>query len=165
MVENVTTNDAPKRSLLSKIKSLSKKAKIIIAAGAVVLLGGGGAFAYAAIQSPEATVGLAFASAFAGPHPSGNLDIKAEGAALNGDASIDIFTADTGSEIVMKLSANVVGQPVGATLNVVSAKSGDIYLNLADFDTLGSYLTNSGMLSQSAALTYGNVLRLSLIHI
>mgnify|MGYP006270164093 CR=1 FL=1 len=158
MSDQTTTSDAPKTSFLTKIKGLSQKAKLIIAAGVVVLLGGGTAFAYAAIQSPENTVGLAIASAFTGSHPSGNLDIKAEGAALSGDASLDIFNSDTGVALKLKVAATLAGQPVGATLNVVSAKSGDLYLNLDEYSTLASYLQNSGMVPSAAVAAYETVL-------
>ena len=158
MDEQGTETVAPKASLLAKLKNVSKKTKIIIAAGVALLLGGGSAFAYSALQSPEAVVGLALASAFTGAHPSGNLDVNAAGAALNGDASMDIYTADSGSGLKLTVTATLAGQPVGATLSAVTAKNGDVYINLANFDSLGKYLVSSATLDAASEAFYARTI-------
>lgn len=135
-----------KKSIFAKIAGLSAKVKIATAAGLVVLVGGGGAFAYSALNSPDAVVGLALASVFGEAHPSFEVSADVKSASLNGSGSLDVYTADAGSLLSIKASADVSGQAVGATLNVLGSKSGDVYLNLADFDSLGAYLITSGLL-------------------
>lgn len=137
---------ATKQSLFAKIGAISTKVKIIIASTVVVVLGGGGAFAYSAYQSQDVVLGMAIASVFTEAHPSFevSVDYKAEGA--GGSGSMTLMTADSGSSISLTGSANLNGQPVGATLNIVSSKEGDIYANLADFDSLGYYLVTAGIL-------------------
>ena len=143
------TTPATKTSLFAKIGAISTKAKILVASGLVVLLGGGGAFAYSAYQSQDVVLGMAIASVFTEAHPSFeiSLDYTAEG--TSGSGSMTLFTADAGSSISVTGSANLNGQPVGATLNMVSSKEGDIYANLSDFDSLGYYLVTSGILPES----------------
>ncbi len=137
---------AAKKSIFAKIAGLSTKVKIASAAGLVVLLGGGGAFAYSALNTPDAVVGLALASVFGEAHPGFEVSADVKSATTNGSGTIDIYTADTGSLLTLKASAMVNEEQIGATLNVLASKAGDVYLNLADFDSLGAYIITSGLL-------------------
>ena len=135
-----------KKSIFAKIAGLSAKVKIFTAAGLVVLVGGGGAFAYGALNTPEAVVGLALASVFSDSHTSFEISADIQSNQITGTGTLDIFTADAGALLSLKASTKLGGQPIGATLNVISAKAGDVYANLSDFDSLGAYLVTAGLL-------------------
>lgn len=138
-----------KKSLFAKLGAISTKAKILAASGLVVVLGGGGAFAYSVYQSPDVVVGMAIASVFTEAHPSLEVSLDYQAEAASGSGSMTLMTADAGTSISLQGSANLNGQPVGATLNLLSSKAGDIYANLSDFDSLGYYLVTSGILPES----------------
>ena len=135
-----------KKSIFAKIAGLSAKVKIATAAALVVLVGGGGAFAYSAFNTPEAVVGLALASVFGDAHPSFEISADIQSSQITGTGTLDIFTADAGALLSLKATAKLGGQPLGATVNVISSKAGDVYANLSDFDSLGGYLVTSGLL-------------------
>jgi len=144
-----TTTVAANKSVFAKIAALSAKTKIATAAVLVVLLGGGGAFAYTTLNTPDAIVGLAIAGAFSGSHPSFEISADIKSGGSNGTGTLEVYTADTGSLLSLKAGATVGGMPIGATLNVVSSKAGDVYANLSDFDSLGAYLVMAGFLPES----------------
>ena len=147
-----------KKSIFAKIAALSSKVKIAIAAALVVLIGSGGAFAYSAFNTPEAVVGLALAGAFSEAHPSFEVDVNVKSQGINGSGSLTLYTADSGSLASIKAQADIAGNPVGATLNIMAAKSGDIYANLADFDSLGYYLVTAGLLPEPTVTSARGVL-------
>jgi hypothetical protein len=147
-----------KKSILAKLAGLSTKVKIITAASVSLLIGGGGAFAYSALNTPEAIVGLALAGAFSEAHPSLEVDVAIKSPAANGSGSVTLYTSDAGSLAAIKAQADIAGQPVGATLNVLAAKSGDIYANLADFDSLGYYLVTTGLVPEPTVTSARGVL-------
>jgi len=132
--------------VFTRLMAMSKRAKVIAGATVLVLVGGGSAFAYTAYQSPDVVVATALASAASQSHPSYKMDVTVSAGSLNGVGNLDIATSDSGSYISAKIQAAVMAQQLGATLNMVSDKSGDLYLNLADFDSIGQYLTQSGLL-------------------
>ncbi len=147
-----------KKSFFAKIAGLSLKVKLATAAGLVVLVGGGSAFAYSALNTPDAVVGLALASVFGDANPSFEVSADVQSNGVKGSGTIDIYSSSTGALLSLKASADVNGQPVGATLNVLGAKSGDVYLNLADFDSLGAYLVTSGLLPMNTVNSARTVL-------
>ncbi|MEN9714668.1 MAG: hypothetical protein RJA35_135 [Actinomycetota bacterium] len=144
-----TTTVAAKKSVFAKIAALSAKTKIATAAGLVVLLGGGGAFAYTTLNTPDAIVGLAIAGAFSGSHPSFEISADINSGGSGGTGTLDVYTADAGSLLSLKAAAKLNGMPIGATLNVVSSKAGDVYANLSDFDSLGAYLVMAGLVPEA----------------
>ena len=92
---------------------------------------------------------MAIASVFTEAHPSLEVSLDYQAEAASGSGSMTLMTADAGTSISLQGSANLNGQPVGATLNLLSSKAGDIYANLSDFDSLGYYLVTSGILPES----------------
>ena len=128
-----------------KISALSKKTKIAVSAGLTVLIAGGGV-AYAALQTPEAVVGQAFASLFTQSNPSFLVSGDLKSAGVSGSANIELDTASDASLMRISANADISGMLVGATLNVVSAKSGDAYLNLSEFETLANFISQTGLI-------------------
>ncbi|MFM7029858.1 MAG: hypothetical protein ACKOWK_02180 [Micrococcales bacterium] len=149
---------AQNRGVLGRIAALSKRTKIVVALVAVALLGGGGAYAYTAYQSPDVVVATALGSLAAQAHPSGVVDLKISSSGINATGSVTYANADDASLLSTKLEATLLATKLGATLNVVSTKSGDTYLNLADFDSVGSYLVQSGFLSDATFTSLKKVL-------
>lgn len=127
-----------------KLAALTAKVKIWIAAGLVVLIGGAGA-AFAVYQSPDVVVGQAFGSLFSESNPSYVIDADLQSVMASGSASLEVDTASEGNLLSLQANVNVQGTPIGATLNLLSAKSGDAYLSLSDFDTLAAYLAAAGL--------------------
>jgi hypothetical protein len=138
--EQTIAPSASKASLFARIKNSSKRTKLIAAATAVVVLGGGGAAGYAALQTPEAVVGVALGSAFSATNPSYEIDATLSGPTLAGSATVMTYTSDTGAAISLNVNGTFLQQKVGATLNEISDSEGNIYLNLADYSTLATFL-------------------------
>lgn len=128
-----------------KLSALSAKTKIAVSAGLVVLVAGGGV-AYAALQTPEAVVGQALGSLFTQSNPSFVITGELKSAALSGSTNVELDTSSDASLIRISANADVSGMPVGATLNVVSSKSGDAYLNLSEFETLANFISQTGLI-------------------
>ena len=128
-----------------KLSALSAKAKIGASAGLVLLLAGGGV-AYAALQTPEAVVGQAFASLFTQSNPSLIISGDLKSPSLSGSTQIELDTASDGSLLTVSANADFSGLPVGATLKVLSAKAGDAYLNLSEFETLANFVSQTGLI-------------------
>ena len=128
-----------------KLSALSAKTKIAVSAGLVVLVAGGGV-AYAALQTPEAVVGQALGSLFTQSNPSFVITGELKSAALSGSTNVELDTSSDASLIRISANADVSGMPVGATLNVVSSKSGDAYLNLSEFETLANFISKTGLI-------------------
>lgn len=128
-----------------KLSALSAKTKIAVSAGLVVLVAGGGV-AYAALQTPEAVVGQAFGSLFTQSNPSFLITGELKSATLSGSTNVELDTSSDASLIRISANADVSGMPLGATLNVVSSKSGDAYLNLSEFETLANFISQTGLI-------------------
>ena len=120
----------------SKFKKLSKRTKALIGGGLAALLATGGWFAYSASQTPEAFIGSAFASLVKVAHPGFELTADLNNADYRGRGSLDIYTADSGTGLKLNVAGFVANRKVGASLNVLSMKNGDLYGNLADYQDL-----------------------------
>lgn len=152
------TTKAKKPSLLAKIKGLSKKAKIITASAIVVVLGAGGASAYALYNSPEAVLGQAIGSLFGEKNPSYDLNLDVNTGTISGNALIKIATGDGNTQVDSTVTANFLGNNLGANLKVVADKDGNIYAKLSDFNSLTDFLVNAGQLPPSIATSLQQVL-------
>lgn len=157
MTEQAHTQPA-KTSLLAKLKGLSKKAKIITASAVVVLLGVGGGTAYALYNSPEAVLGQAIGSLFGEKNPSYELDLDLNTGTISGNANIVIATGDGNALVDSTVTANFLGNNLGANLKVVTDKDGNLFVKLSDFTTLADFLVNAGQLPGSVATTLQQVL-------
>ncbi|MEI8231792.1 MAG: hypothetical protein WCG32_04430 [Actinomycetes bacterium] len=150
---------AEKTSLIKKFKNAPKRTKLIVAGVTGALLISGGAGAYAVYQAPDTVVAQAIVSLVTTQNPSYELDLTGTSSGLDGSIQLLTYSSDKGTALELNIKAKVVGQDAGATLNVVSDKGGDFYLNLANFSTLASILEQLGYLpsatiqSLSAALT------------
>lgn len=120
---------------------------------------GGGSLAYAAYQAPEMVIGQALGSTFAQANPSFTLDLSSDNTDLGGTATLDVATAPIGSKLSLKLAGKYMGSDIGATLNVLAAKTGNYYLNLEKFDSLAKYLLSTGMVSQMEIDAYSKLLK------
>ena len=127
------------------------------ALGAVVLLlGGGGAWAYNAYQSPTTVIGMAIGSLFGQKNAAYDVTVKTVGngvQGLKGSLNMAISSGDVGSDLKALLSIDLGGQNIGATVEAVSAKSGDAYLSLSKFDTLLTLVKALGVLPATADLS------------
>ena len=150
MTEQAKTKPA-KTSLLAKLKGLSKKTKIITASAVVVLLGVGGGTAYALYNSPEAVLGQAIGSLFGEKNPSYELDLDLNTGTVSGTAKINIATGDGNTQVDSTVTANFLGNNLGANLKIVADKDGNLYAKLSDFNTLTDFLVNAGQLPPSIA--------------
>jgi hypothetical protein len=158
-VENETLEAIrPKASLLTKIASLNRTTKIVVVAAIATVLSGGTAFAYASLQSPNTLVGLALASAFTSKHPSGNITGTLSSSNGTAAGSLDYYTSDVGTALKLSLDGTLTSTHVGATLNLVTAKNGDSYINLEKFDGLGNSLFHGGALTSTMVNTYAKAL-------
>ncbi|NCA08126.1 MAG: hypothetical protein EBS85_05310 [Micrococcales bacterium] len=131
------TSAAEKTSLLKKFKKSSKRTKLIVAGVTSVVLVSGGVSAYAVYQSPDTVIAQAIVSLVTTSNPSFEMDFSGNTSGV--DATLQMFTA-------------------GATLNVVADKTGDIYLNLANFSTLASALEQTGLAPNSMIQAYSSAL-------
>jgi hypothetical protein len=169
MDENITEQPtkvaASKAFTISRLKKLSLKVKVAVAAGLVVLVGGGAALAVSALNSPDALVGIAIGSLFGEAHPSFEIGVDVESQGVSGSGTLDVYTADSGALVSLNAVANLGTTPVGATLNLMRAKSGDVYLGLTDFDSLSNYLILSGMVPAATVTKVANVLSSSWVKI
>lgn len=157
MTEQAKTKPA-KTSLLAKLKGLSKKTKIITASAVVVLLGVGGGTAYALYNSPEAVLGQAIGSLFGEKNPSYELDLDLNTGTISGTAKINIATGDGNTQVDSTVTANFLGNNLGANLKIVADKDGNLYAKLSDFNTLTDFLVNAGQLPPSIATSLQQVL-------
>ena len=157
MTEQAKTKPA-KTSLLAKLKGLSKKTKIITASAVVVLLGVGGGTAYALYNSPEAVLGQAIGSLFGEKNPSYELDLDLNTGTISGTAKINIATGDGNTQVDSTVTANFLGNNLGANLKIVADKDGNLYARLSDFNTLTDFLVNAGQLPPSIATSLQQVL-------
>ena len=146
----VTAEKVSRGGVFGRIAALSKRAKIIVAAVALAVVGGGGAFAYNAYQAPDMVVATALGSLAAQAHPSGTVDLKISSGGMIVNGTINYASSDAASSASAKIQANIMAMPLGATVNLVSTKSGDAYLSLSDFDSIGQYATQSGFLSDAS---------------
>lgn len=157
--EGSLESTAEKSSLIKKFKAAPKRTKLIIAGVTGALLISGGAGAYAVYQSPDTVVAQAVVSLVTAQNPSYELDLTGAASGLDGTIQLFTYESDKGTALELNIKAKVGGQDAGATLNAVSDKNGDYYLNLANFSTLASILEQTGYLpsstiqSLSAALT------------
>ncbi|MEY4310155.1 MAG: hypothetical protein RLZ71_81 [Actinomycetota bacterium] len=157
MTEKAQTKPA-KTSLLAKLKGLSKKTKIITASAVVVLLGVVGGTAYALYNSPEAVLGQAIGSLFGEKNPSYDLNLELNTGTISGSAKIDIATGDGNTQVDSTVTANFLGNNLGANLKIVADKDGNLYAKLSDFNTLTDFLVNAGQLPPSIATNLQQVL-------
>lgn len=148
-----------KTSLIKRFKNAPKRTKLIAAGVTGVVLISGGVSAYAVYQSPETVIAQAIVSLATTSNPSYELDVSGMASGLDGTLQLFTYQSDKGTALELNVKAKVAGQVAGATLNAISDKSGDFYLNLANFSTLATLLEQSGYLPSatiqalSAALT------------
>lgn len=152
------TTKSKKPSLLAKLKGLSKKAKIITASSVVVVLGAGGTTAYALYNSPEVVLGQAIGSLFGEKNPSYELDLELNTGTISGNALIKVATGEGNTQIDSTVTANFLGNNLGANLKVVADKDGNLYAKLSDFTTLADFLVNAGQLPGPIATSLQEVL-------
>jgi hypothetical protein len=152
------TSAAEKTSLLKKFKKSSKRTKLIVAGVTSVVLVSGGVSAYAVYQSPDTVIAQAIVSLVTTSNPSFEMDFSGNTSGV--DATLQMFTysSDKGAALEMNIKGNLAGQDAGATLNVVADKTGDIYLNLANFSTLASALEQTGLAPSSMIQAYSSAL-------
>lgn len=163
--EQTYAEDAAKESIVSKISKMSTKFKVGLAAGLALLIGGGAALASSAMNTPDAIVGMAIGSLFSEAHPSLEIGVNLDSQVVSGSGTLDVYTSDTGSLVSLTAEANVLSSPVGATLNLMSSKSGDVYLGLSNFDSLSNYLIQSGLVPAPLVINVANVLSSSWVKI
>jgi len=135
-----------KTGILDKIKAAPKRTKLIAAGVAAVVVVSGGVASYAALQTPDAVVAQAIVSLVTTQNPSYEVDLGGSASGLDGTIKLFTYSSDKGTALELKVNGKVVGQDAAATLNVVEAKNGDTYLNLADFSSLATLLTELGYL-------------------
>ena len=140
------------------LAALSLKTKLI-AGGAALVVAGGGVTGYVIYQSPDVVVGQAFGSLLSGENPSFLFDASLKSDYLSGEASLEIDTAKTGSLASMTASADYMNQNLGATLKVLSDKSGDAYVQLSDFDLLASFVVDLGYLPEDSVASVSSLLK------
>lgn len=137
---------AKRGSLIKRFKSAPKRTKLIVAGVTGFLLISGGVSAYAVYQSPDVVIAQAFVSLVTQDKPSYELDANLSSPSLDGTLKLSAYSSDKGTALELNVNATVAGQDVGATLNAVTDKKGDFYLNLANFSTLANLLEQSGYL-------------------
>ena len=159
--ENSSSGEAAaeKNSLIKRFRNAPKRTKLIVAGVTGALLISGGASAYAFYQAPDTVVAQAIVSLVTAQNPSYELDITGATSGLDGTIQLFTYSSDKGTALELNVKAKVGNENAGATLNAVSDKSGDFYLNLSNFSTLASILEQTGYLpsatiqSLTAALT------------
>ena len=140
------------------LAALSLKTKIIAGASAVVLVGGG-ATGYAIYQSPGVVVGQAIGSLASGENPSFIIESSVTSDTATGKATMEIDTAKNGSLMSLRIAGELLSQNVGATINVMSDKSGDAYVGLSDFETLANFAVAAGYLPEESVASLSDSLK------
>jgi len=146
MTDNVT--DAIEPVAIPKRRRWGRN-QFIAAGTAVLLLIGGGAWAYSAYQAPSTVIGMAIGSVFGQQNPSLDATITASGDALqgaDGSLTLHVSTSSAGADVKAVLDLALAGQKAGATIESITAKSGDVYFAFSHFDTLLSLVEGLGVL-------------------
>lgn len=139
-----------KTSLLKKFKNAPKRTKLIAAGVTGALLISGGAGAYAIYQSPDTVIAQAVVSLVTASNPSYEIDLGGNVSGLDGKITIFTYSSDKGTAAELNVNTKVGGQDAAATLNLVADKSGNTYLNLSNFTSLGNLLVQIGYLPSSS---------------
>jgi hypothetical protein len=140
------------------LAALSLKTKLIAGASVAVVVGGG-ATGYAIYQSPDVVVGQAIGSLASGENPSFILDASATSETATGKATMEIDTAKNGSLMSLRIAGELLSQNVGATISVMSDKSGDAYVGLSDFDSLANFAVAAGYLPEDSVAAISDSLK------